>query len=160
MTRFVAAVEAASGSVLRLSDESALPDALAEIEKDAGETLRALDAQAASPHKDLDPHDLARLDLTVNRGRFGVAENGAIWVSDDDLPHPAALFLVPHLVLVVRSTDIVSDMHEACARLRSEGCRGFGVFISGPSKTADIEQILVIGAHGPCSLTVILAGEV
>ena len=58
---------------------------------------------------------------------------------------------------MVRADAIVNDMHEAYAALRFDGA-GFGVFIDGPSKTADIEQALVIGAHGPRSCTVFVVG--
>jgi L-lactate utilization protein LutC len=58
---------------------------------------------------------------------------------------------------VVPRAQIVNHMHEAYAKLQFPGA-GYGLFISGPSKTADIEQSLVIGAHGPRSLTVVLVG--
>jgi L-lactate dehydrogenase complex protein LldG len=74
------------------------------------------------------------------------------------LAHPAALFLAEHLALVVRAGDVVSDMHEAYARLARSAPPCYGVFVSGPSKTADIEQALVVGAHGPRSLALLLVG--
>jgi L-lactate dehydrogenase complex protein LldG len=58
---------------------------------------------------------------------------------------------------VVSSRELVNDMHEACARVASLP-RGYGLFIAGPSKTADIEQALVIGAHGARSCTVFVVG--
>ena len=101
-----------------------------------------------------DPHDLESVDWAVLPGQFGVAENGAIWVTDAGLKHRAIYFIVQHLALVLPSDQIVHQMHEAYGRA-SVGSSSLGVFISGPSKTADIEQSLVIGAHGPRSLTVI-----
>jgi L-lactate dehydrogenase complex protein LldG len=103
------------------------------------------------------PQDLADLDCVVARGEFAVAENGAVWVDDRAMAHRAALFLTQHLVLVVPTAGIVDNMHQAYDRFDPEPA-GFGVFISGPSKTADIEQALVIGAHGPRSLRVLLVG--
>jgi L-lactate dehydrogenase complex protein LldG len=102
-----------------------------------------------------DPHDLAHLDLLVCRGTLGVAENGAVWVPASQMGHRAAPFLTQHLALIVARAEIVWSMHEAYARLRIDA-DGFGAFIAGPSKTADIEQALVIGAHGPRSLTVLV----
>jgi L-lactate dehydrogenase complex protein LldG len=101
------------------------------------------------------PHDYQDVDLAVCPGTFGVAENGAVWISDSVVPEPALLFLAQHLVLTLDRRQIVSNMHEAYERL-SFTQRSFGTFIAGPSKTADIEQSLVIGAHGPRSLTVLL----
>ncbi len=101
--------------------------------------------------------DLASIDLAVVRGEVGVAENAAVWVSDAAVGDRAVLFLAQHVALVVDRDALVSNMHQAYERVEI-GASPFGVFISGPSKTADIEQALVIGAHGPRSLTVFLVG--
>ena len=101
------------------------------------------------------PHDLQAVDFAVLRGEFCVAENGAVWITDEPPPHRALYFITQHLALVVPKSQIVSNMHQAYQRLSFEGPR-FGAFISGPSKTADIEQSLVIGAQGPRSHVVFL----
>ncbi|MGI9457898.1 MAG: LutC/YkgG family protein, partial [Aeoliella sp.] len=105
------------------------------------------------------PHELAQLDWAVLPGAFGVAENGAVWITDDTARHRAVYFLCEHLVLVLPAGQIVCNMHEAYKRLAGFGTEDappFGNFIAGPSKTADIEQSLVIGAQGPRSLAVLL----
>ncbi len=102
-----------------------------------------------------DPHALADLDLAILPGAFAVAENGAVWVADTAGRHRALSFIAEHLLLVVPQDEIVDTMHDAYARIDFSEA-GFGVFISGPSKTADIEQALVIGAHGAKHLTVLL----
>lgn len=89
------------------------------------------------------------------KGKFGVAENNAIWVPESHLPHRMIPFVCQHLYLILQENEIVADMHEAYQRVEIFD-QGFGVFIAGPSKTADIEQSLVIGAHGPLSLDVLL----
>jgi len=102
------------------------------------------------------PTDLATLDVAVAHGHFGVTENGAVWVDGVAGVPRAALWLCRHLVLVVPRDSLLPDMHAAYARLGQARMPDFGAFISGPSKTADIEQCLVIGAHGPLSLDVVL----
>ncbi len=105
-----------------------------------------------------DPHALENVDFAVLRGHFCVAENGAIWVTDDNIKHRVLYFIPQHISLVVRASEIVNNMHEAYARI-TIGEHRFAGFISGPSKTADIEQSLVIGAHGARSLTVYLVDD-
>ncbi len=94
------------------------------------------------------------LELFVCFADVGVAENGALWITDSRLRTRAALFATQHLAVVVRKETIVWNMHEAYANIRINK-EGFGLFVCGPSKTADIEQSLVIGAHGPRSLVVL-----
>lgn len=105
-----------------------------------------------------DPHQLAALDLFVCAAEFGVAENSAVWLTDSRLGHRAAAFLAEHLLVLLDRRQLVADMHAAYARVQIDA-EGFGIFVAGPSKTADIEQSLVIGAHGPRSLTILLTGN-
>ncbi len=104
-----------------------------------------------------DPHDLSTLDWTIARGEFMVAENGAIWVDGKSLPHRVLLFIAQYLAIVVPAAEIVSNMHQAYDRIDGFSS-SFGIFVSGPSKTADIEQSLVLGAHGCRKLQVFVVG--
>lgn len=97
-----------------------------------------------------DVHDLRDIDLAVVKGNFAVAENGAIWMKNEENRHRALYFIAQNIVIVIDEKEILNNMHEAYERISFENM-GYGVFISGPSKTADIEQSLVIGAHGPKS---------
>ena len=110
-------------------------------------------ADSATSHEG---HDYRDVDLVMLEGVFGVAENGAIWVPNERVNHPASLVLSQHLAIVIRASELADNMHQAYARIGSEDLPRYGVFISGPSKTADIEQSLVIGAHGARSLTVFI----
>jgi len=106
-----------------------------------------------------DPHDLEDVDFAIAAGEFGVAENGAVWVNSGTMQNRAVYFISQHLALVIPGNQLVHNMHQAYERLVFPE-PGFGVFISGPSKTADIEQSLVIGAHGARSLVVFLVDEI
>jgi L-lactate dehydrogenase complex protein LldG len=101
------------------------------------------------------PHALHDVFLAVVPGLFGVAENGAVWVAEEHMQVRALPFICEHLALVVEAHAVVADMHVAYERLEALAYP-FGVFIAGPSKTADIEQSLVLGAHGARTLTVYL----
>ncbi|MEJ7590217.1 MAG: LUD domain-containing protein [Planctomycetaceae bacterium] len=105
-----------------------------------------------------DPHELENVDFAVLKGHFAVAENAAIWVTDDTVRHRVLYFIPQHLAIVVPASRVVNNMHEAYSQM-TVGQHAFAGFISGPSKTADIEQSLVIGAHGARSLIVYLVDD-
>lgn len=100
-------------------------------------------------------NDLDEVGMVVVKGQFGVAENGAIWIDEEDMQLRKLPFVTSHLVLVLVKSKILPDLHEAYRQVDLDRS-GFGVFIAGPSKTADIEQALVIGAHGPIKHTILL----
>lgn len=155
--KFAEMVQFAGGVCHRISSVSEIPRKLGEFEqwREAKRTFSNI-AEIGS-NVDLeacdDARELENLDFVIYRGEFAVAENGAIWLSDRDLKHRVVFFITQFLVLVVRREDIVNNMHEAYDRAEIPQ-PGFGVFLSGPSKTADIEQSLVIGAHGCRELNV------
>ena len=157
VARFTRAVREAGGTCMTCSRDE-LDDRIGELrgEIDARRFVSAgLDSSGASESEGGSAVDCAAIDLLVVAGEVAVAENGAVWVSDRWLAQRAALFLTQHLGLVVPTTSLVHTMHEAYAAIAVDD-RPYGVFVSGPSKTADIEQCLVIGAHGPRSVRVFL----
>lgn len=102
-----------------------------------------------------DPGDFERLDLCVLRGEFAVVENGAVWQVPRHPFERRAALLAEHLVVVVEGDSaLVANLHDAYDRI-DLGALAFGWFLCGPSKTADIEQALVLGAHGPRSMQLI-----
>ena len=95
----------------------------------------------------LPPLELEKLEIAYLAGTLAVAENVAIWMYESQMQNRLLPFISQHLVLVIHLKDIVPTMHHAYQKL-DIAKEGFGAFIAGPSKTADIEQSLVIGAHG------------
>lgn len=101
------------------------------------------------------PHALDGLGILACAASLGVAENGAVWIATSDVMFRAGLFLAERVVIVVAADAIVATLHDAYDRIDIRATP-FGLFVAGPSKTADIEQAMVIGAHGPKELTVIV----
>ena len=97
--------------------------------------------------------DLNGVDVGVVEGEVAVAENGCIWIPQT-MKERAVLFISECLVIIVDRNAIVNNMHEAYDKIRNIS---YGCFISGPSKTADIAQALVMGAQAARDVTVIIA---
>jgi len=169
--QFRSVLTAVGGECRLAADRNDLNRQLADLpEYSAADTVCSAVPDVGRSDIDLDmiddPHELAHIDCAVLPGEFAVAENAAVWVTDRAVKHRAVYFLAEHLVLIVRAEELVDTMHAAYTRLMSTAddgnCEhsfavpGFGTFLSGPSKTADIEQSLVMGAQGPKSLTVFL----
>lgn len=98
---------------------------------------------------------LNKIQTAVLEAFIGVAENGAMYIDESALPHRAVPFITQDLILVLSGESVVANMHEAYKVVDIKST-GYGLFIAGPSKTADIEQSLVIGAHGAKSLRVFI----
>lgn len=141
------------GSVVEITDESEIIDKLSSLlpARAVTNVLNPNDGHKKAGR----PHDLQNTDVAILRAEFGVAENGAIWITDSTMIDRALPFICLHLVLVIRKSEIVPTMHEAYEKIA--GARyEFGTFIAGPSKTADIEQSLVLGAHGAKTMTCVI----
>ncbi len=158
LNSFVENIKATGGEVffakdkndaaLHIKDLFGEPDNIISLSK--GINITTINPAEISSIKELDQLELAILDA-----QFGVAENGAVWISEKNISHRVFPFITLHLVLILNEEQIIENMHEAYEKLSSFD-EGYGVFISGPSKTADIEQSLVIGAQGPLSTTIFL----
>jgi L-lactate dehydrogenase complex protein LldG len=109
---------------------------------------RALEAGA-------DPAKLADVDVGVVRAAFGVAETGSVWLSEEELKVNALAYLAQHLVVLLDPAQIVGNLHQAYRDARFKTAR-YAVLVTGPSATADIEGVLIHGAQGVRSLTVVM----
>lgn len=113
-------------------------------------------AQIYKTAKEIDQFNDKKLDDSfICNSSLGVAENGALWCNGFLGKNRAKLFTCNDLIITIKKESIVSNMHDAYEKVNLTN-RDFATFIAGPSKTADIEQSLVIGAHGAMSLHILL----
>ena len=102
-----------------------------------------------------DPHELNDVDVGVVRSQMGVAEAGAIWLTEADLLVNALGVLSQHLVVLLDPIAIVETLHDAYGQI-DLAASSYGVFMAGPSATGDIEGVIIHGAQGARSMTVLL----
>ena len=100
------------------------------------------------------PHELNDVDVGIIRAQFGVSETGMVWLTEEDMIVPSLGFLSQNLVILLDPTQLVRDMYEAYSRIRLEK-DNYGCFMLGPSGTADIGAVMVHGAQGAKTLTVL-----
>lgn len=93
------------------------------------------------------PKDLKKANIAVVEASFGVCENGALWCDEKSVKFRSIYVICENLIILLNKKNLLNNMHEAYKKIDLKE-NNFGIFISGPSKTADIEQALVIGAHG------------
>jgi len=146
------------GESIEVADYNEILDFLKNnysIDKRIITTIPELSEVAVLDWKNDDPHTLQNVELAIIKAHFGVAENSALWVTDDVLGQRVTPFITQYLAIIVNKNEILATMHQAYKRIGNQEY-GFGTFIAGPSKTADIEQSLVLGAHGARGLIVFL----
>jgi L-lactate dehydrogenase complex protein LldG len=126
-----------------------------DVTKRVVTTLPEMTDMAELLSADVDPHSYEDIELAIIQAHFGVAENGAVWLTEELMGQRIIPYICQHLAVVISEDTIVPTLHEAYEKIGA-GDYGFGGFIGGPSKTADIEQALVLGAHGPLTMTVFI----
>ena len=157
--QFVKMTEAVGGHVI-VAKEGESPDDLVRRAYPEAKTfasnLPEITVATKNPDTVAEANDLNGTDVGIVRGEVGVAENGCIWIPQT-MKEKAILFISEYLIIFLDRKNIVNNMHEAYARIAMDPKYNFGTFISGPSKTADIEQALVMGAQAARGVTVVLA---
>ncbi|WP_214225192.1 LUD domain-containing protein [Pedobacter sp. B4-66] len=160
LTQFKTVLTTIGGAVVEVTNFEEIAQYIQQEFKDKKRlisTLPELTSVTESGWENKDPHSYEDVDLAIIKAHFGVAENAALWITEDLMHQRAVPFICQQLAVVVNKADIVATMHDAYSKI-GDAEYGFGSFIAGPSKTADIEQSLVLGAHGPKSMTVFLLG--
>ena len=152
--QFVSAAESAGVRVVH-GTRAELTAVITAARTAIGRCISALDVEVGASAADQAPNAFADTDVFVCEAELGVAENGAVWLPLSRLRHRSAVFLATHVVVLLERARIVPHLHAAYARIDLSS-EGFGILMAGPSKTADIEQALVVGAHGAKSVTVLL----
>jgi L-lactate dehydrogenase complex protein LldG len=120
--------------------------------------VEALGLPIVSTAQPYDVHDLERCDAGISECDALIAQTGGVLVSTRSAGGRALSVLPPHHVVIARRDQLIADMPDAIQLLRKKYAPSYPSFISfitGPSRTGDIERILVLGAHGPRKLTVI-----
>ena len=143
-------IEAKEGEDLNELIKKAYPEA-----KVFASNLPEITMAQRNPDTVAEANDLNGTDVGIVRGQVGVAENGCVWIPQT-MKEKAILFISEYLVILLDKKNVVNNMHEAYARIEMDPQYNFGTFISGPSKTADIEQALVMGAQAARGVTVVL----
>ena len=162
LTRFADALAAAQGELVAmhswdevwdyadpLSDETPVvsPDAYAELQRgrlpDADDPLRSV-ADAA---------------VGIAVARLAIVETGSVLLVEPSTLDRAVSLLSRHLIVVVSQSDLIDDLVEGYRWLaRRPRAAAYATFVTGPSRTADIERSLTIGVQGPSRLTVAVLG--
>ncbi len=156
LQKYIATFTSIGGKVFLVEDMITIKALISEhfdVNKRIVTTLPALEDSAELYSATVDPHTFYDVELVVLKAPLAVAENGAVWLTEQLMGQRILPYICQHLAVVVSAESIVPTMHEAYIQI-GEGQYGFGAFIGGPSKTADIEQALVMGAHGPITMTV------
>jgi L-lactate dehydrogenase complex protein LldG len=162
LLQFISMSENVGGKVVEVKPGDDINQLVKELYPDAKEiasNLPEVTIATRNPDTVGRARDLNGTDVGIIRGKFGVAENGCIWIPQQ-MKEKAVCFISENLIILMPKSQIVNNMHEAYKRIEfDKEYDGYGTFISGPSKTADIAQVLVMGAQAARSVTVFLMPE-
>jgi L-lactate dehydrogenase complex protein LldG len=157
LVQFITMTENVGGHVIEVKEGQDINQLIKGLYPDAKEiasNLPEITIATRNPDEVGRARDLNGTDVGIIRGEFGVAENACVWIPQQ-MKEKAVCFISENLVILLKKSEIVNNMHEAYRRIQFNDY-GYGTFISGPSKTADIAQVLVMGAQAARSATVLL----
>ena len=160
VAQFVEASKAVGANVLIAQAGESLDNIVRRAYPEAkviASNIAELSIATINPDTVEEAQQLNGTDVGVVCGQIGVAENGCVWIPQS-MRQKAVCFIVEQLVIVLPKSGIVDNMHQAydCIQMPTTG---LGCFISGPSKTADIEQALVMGAQAARDVTVVITQD-
>jgi len=170
LAQFITMTKSVGGKVIEVEkgrDINALIRELFPEAREIASNLPEITCATRNPDTVGEAADLNGTDVGIVRGCFGVAENACVWIPQQ-MKEKAVCFISENLVILLPKSQIVNNMHEAYRRLSEHDAKsgldlfdayGYGTFISGPSKTADIAQVLVMGAQAARSATILLLDE-
>ena len=162
LVQFITMTESVGGHVIEVKEGQNVNDIIKGLFPDAKEiasNLPEITIATRDPDNVGRARDLNGTDVGIIRGKFGVAENACVWVPQT-MKEKAVCFISENLIILLPKSQIVNNMHEAYKRIEFDKTYdGYGTFISGPSKTADIAQVLVMGAQAARSATILLMPE-
>ena len=172
LLQFMNMTKSVGGNAIEVEKGRDINELIKELYPDAKEiasNLPEITIATRNPDEVGRARDLNGTDVGIIRGMFGVAENACVWIPQQ-MKEKAICFISENLVILLDKKQIVNNMHEAYKRLSESSGKpagsydgfeeyGYGTFISGPSKTADIAQVLVMGAQAARSATVLLIDE-
>ena len=162
LVQFIKMTESVGGHVIEIKEGQDINTLVREMYPDAKEiasNLPEVTIATRNPDTVGRARDLNGTDVGIIRGMFGVAENACVWIPQT-MKEKAVMFISENLVILLPKSQIVNNMHDAYKRIEfDEMYDGYGTFISGPSKTADIAQVLVMGAQAARSATILLLPE-
>ena len=162
LVQYITMTESVGGHVIEVKEGQDINKLIKDLYPDAKEiasNLPEITIATRNPDEVGRARDLNGTDVGIIRGKFGVAENACVWIPQT-MKEKAICFISENLVILLPKSQIVNNMHEAYKRIEFDKTYdGYGTFISGPSKTADIAQVLVMGAQAARSVTVLLLPE-
>ena len=160
LVQFINMTHSVGGNAIEVEKGRDINELIRELYPDAKEiasNLPEVTIATRNPDNVESANDLNGTDVGIIRGEFGVAENACVWIPQT-MKEKAIMFISENLIILLPKSQIVNNMHEAYQRIQFNDY-GYGTFISGPSKTADIAQVLVMGAQAARSATVLLLDE-